>query len=315
MEAAAPSVAALVVTFNRAGMLRDALAALHAQTHSLAHILVVDNASSDETAQVLAAFPGVETLRLPENRGSAGGFEAGLAHLAGQHVDWIWMMDDDVRPHPEALARLLRAAQPNAVALTPVKVGSDGHVQAGHAGQYSVARMQYTPHPVPPPDAPLRVAYASFVGLLVRAETATTIRPRADFFIWHDDIEYTLRLRARGALYLVPDARIEHREAEVSGAYVRRMGRRVARTGTWRVYYGLRNRMLTNRAHGTPAEQAAGLGWATFYLVRSLVSTVVHYRADPYRIRLLLRAYADGLRGRSGPRVAPKRGKGMINGQ
>ena len=305
--AASPAVAVLVVTFNRAEMLRDALAALQVQTHPLTHILVVDNASTDETAQVLAAFPEVETLRLPENGGSAGGFEAGLAHLAGQRYDWIWMMDDDVRPHPDALARLL-AAGPDAVALTPVKVGSDGQVQASHAGQYSVARMQYIPHPVPTPEAPLRVDYASFVGLLVRAETATTIRPRADFFIWHDDIEYTLRLRARGALYLVPDARIEHREAEVSGAYVRRMGRRVARTGTWRVYYGLRNRMLTNRAHGTPAEQALGIGWATFYLVRSLVSALVHYRADPYRIRLLLRGYTDGLRGRSGPRVAPRRG-------
>ncbi len=301
------SVVALVVTFNRAALLHDALAALHAQTHPLTRILVVDNASTDATAAVLAAWPEVERLRLPENTGAAGGFEAGLAHLAGAEEGWIWMMDDDVRPAPETLARLLAHAPPDALGVTPVKVGPRGHVQPGHAGTYSVARMQYRPHPVPPPPHPLRVAYASFVGLLVRAETAARVRPRPDFFIWHDDIEYTLRLAQEGPLYLVPQAVMEHREAEVQGAYVHRIGRTVPTAGTWRVYYALRNRMLTNRAHGTRAERLAGRLWATYYLLRSLGTTFVHYRADPVRLRLLVRAYADGLRGRSGARVRPNR--------
>src|SRR6266508_948798 len=60
-----PSVAAVVVTFNRAELLRCALTALAAQSRPVDEIVVVDNASSDGTAQMLAAdFPAVRHLRL-----------------------------------------------------------------------------------------------------------------------------------------------------------------------------------------------------------------------------------------------------------
>ena len=59
-------VCAVVVTYNRSALLREALVALGAQTRPVDRILVVDNASTDGTREIVAAeFPDVEILRAP----------------------------------------------------------------------------------------------------------------------------------------------------------------------------------------------------------------------------------------------------------
>ena len=294
-------------------MLSDALGALRAQTARPAHVVVVDNASGPETAAVLAGFPEAEVVRLAENSGASGGFAAGIAHAAAQGWAWVWTMDDDVLPAPDCLDRLFAAGlgsvtlhrDPATAALHPTERRTDGRVQPLPVGHYAVARMQYVGAPLPPGGGPAEVTYASFLGLLIRGDVARREVPRADFFIWHDDVEYSQRLRRHGRLWIVPDAVVVHRLAESGAGYRRVRGRRVTAAGTWRVYYGLRNRLLTNRAHGTPLQRALGTLWATFYLARSLASTAVHYGGDRRRAALLVRGYLDGLRGRSGWRVPP----------
>ena len=99
---------AVVVTYQRLDQLRVTLQALLDQpTRDLSAVLVVDNASQDGTAEWLAGQSDARliTLTLPENRGGAGGFEAGMRH-AVEHLspDWIVVMDDDARPEPGAFA-------------------------------------------------------------------------------------------------------------------------------------------------------------------------------------------------------------------
>ena len=306
--ACAARTAVVVVTFNRAAMLADALGALRAQTVRFGRLVVVDNASTDGTAAVLARFPEAEVVRLGDNLGASGGFAAGIAHAAAQGWDWVWTMDDDVLPAPDALERLFAAGvhvRPDTAALQALETRSDGRERPLPVGHYSVARMRYVGRPLPPGGGPVEVTYVSFLGLLVRGSVARREVPRADFFVWHDDVEYGQRLRHHGRLWLVPAAVVVHRNAEVEHGYRRVRGRRVTTAGTWRVYYGLRNRLLTNRAHGTPLERALGALWGTFYLLRSLGTTLVHYGGDRRRAALLVRGYLDGLRGRSGKRVAP----------
>ncbi len=101
-------VCAVVVTFNRKNLLRVCLKSVLAQTHTLDHILVVDNLSTDGTLDLLAAeFPQLEVLALRTNAGGAGGFHAGMKWAFEHGYDWIWVMDDDVRVFPDALERLL----------------------------------------------------------------------------------------------------------------------------------------------------------------------------------------------------------------
>jgi glycosyltransferase involved in cell wall biosynthesis len=87
MYALRSSVAVVVATRNRAGLLRECLAALDAQTVAPAEIAVVDDASSDETPRVLRSFTGLgatlRTERNPRQRGPAASRNRGLANDDG----------------------------------------------------------------------------------------------------------------------------------------------------------------------------------------------------------------------------------------
>ena len=93
-------VVAVVVTWNRRDLLVEALAALRAQTHPVAALVVVDNASTDGTDELLAKESGLDVVRLEKNTGGAGGFAVGLEQAMGHDPDLVWLLDDDTVPTP-----------------------------------------------------------------------------------------------------------------------------------------------------------------------------------------------------------------------
>ncbi len=110
----AGSVAAVVVTFNRADYLADLLPSLLAQTRPLDAIYVLDNASTDGTRAFLAEHytdhPVVRAVLLDTNSGGSGGFHAGVIAAYRDGHDWFWLMDDDVVALPDGLEGLLKWA-------------------------------------------------------------------------------------------------------------------------------------------------------------------------------------------------------------
>ena len=102
-------VCAAVVTFNRKQLLKGTLEALGKQTRPLDAIVVVNNASTDGTEQLLATeFSDLNQIHLPENAGGSAGFHTGLKWGHENGFDWIWVMDDDVEPYPGTLERMLQ---------------------------------------------------------------------------------------------------------------------------------------------------------------------------------------------------------------
>lgn len=70
---ATPAVASVTVAHNAARVLPRQMEALLRQTRSLQEIIVVDNASTDGTSELLAErYPQVTVLRIPENLGAGG---------------------------------------------------------------------------------------------------------------------------------------------------------------------------------------------------------------------------------------------------
>ena len=110
-------VTAVVVTYNRKELLVECLQALLAQTvfdtgaGCELEILVVDNASTDGTASSLSPLlerePRIHYMLLEENLGGAGGFCAGMKRAVEEGCDYVWIMDDDTIPKPQALEKLL----------------------------------------------------------------------------------------------------------------------------------------------------------------------------------------------------------------
>ncbi len=95
--APAPVVTVAIPTFNRSGLLARALASARAQTYEPLDILILDNASTDETrtlAEDAAAVDGrVRYVRQATNVGVAANFNACLAESRGEY--FMWLADDD----------------------------------------------------------------------------------------------------------------------------------------------------------------------------------------------------------------------------
>ncbi|WP_051620219.1 glycosyltransferase [Haematomicrobium sanguinis] len=109
MSLASNTIAVAVTTYNRATYLQGLLDSLIAMDPAPDFVVVVDNASTDHTPEVIARaaaeapFP-ILSERLAANIGGAGGFAAGIERALAEGADWVWVMDDDVRVLPGALS-------------------------------------------------------------------------------------------------------------------------------------------------------------------------------------------------------------------
>lgn len=202
-------VTAVVVTRDRRALLEHSLAAVRPQAD---RTLVVDNASTDGTASWLAAQAGehadLDVLTLRENRGGAGGFHAGMEHAYAAGARWLWLLDDDTIPRPDALAALLAA--PAAEAKASVARWTDGRLHPMNLPGIEREDLERVVALAPQRVLPLRTA--TFVSLLVHREAIERFGlPRAEFFLWSDDVEYTARItRGGGTVLLVPASEVEH---------------------------------------------------------------------------------------------------------
>ena len=287
-------VVAVVVTFERRDLLREALAALAAQTRVPDTVVVVDNASTDGTADVVAAeHPDVELVRLSRNTGGAGGFAVGVERALAAGADLVWLMDDDTVPEPGALSALLDARA--AVQPAPALVASRVVWQDGRDHPMNTPR----PYPLSSPaqrraaraGGCVPVRSASFVSVLVEAAAVREVGPPlADYFLWNDDFEFTTRLlRGRTGVWC-PASVVVHK--------TQRFGSTDADPGP-RFYYEVRNKLwLFTRSRGLgPLER---LLYALSTLLRW--GRTVQRSSDRRQLR---RAAARGLRDglRRGPRA------------
>jgi rhamnopyranosyl-N-acetylglucosaminyl-diphospho-decaprenol beta-1,3/1,4-galactofuranosyltransferase len=278
------SVCAVVVTHNRRHLLEECLDRLEAQTRRPDGILVVDNASTDDTADLLAGRDGIEVERLDVNGGGAGGFARGLerAHRAG--YDWIWLLDDDTFAEPDCLAALLdgieRAPRRPAVVCSVAR-WRDGRLHPMNGPWLGNDRPEFA-RAARARLAPLRAA--TFVSTMVRRDAVDRHGlPPAHYFIWLDDIDFTARILRHEPGYVVPDSTALH--------WTPRPYNSVTDTRE-RFYFKVRNHLWVLRG------PAFG-GWERVGYARSLVRAIGTYlRSSPVRGRALvvvLRGIRDGL--------------------
>lgn len=123
----ADKISVVIPTRNRINFLRAALRCVHDQTWKNVEVIVVDEASSDDTLGMLGhEFPEVKIVRHAVPRGISAARNAGLSSTTGE---WIFFLDDDDVVHPRHLEELLVAsldAPPNSIVTGPMR---DFHVR------------------------------------------------------------------------------------------------------------------------------------------------------------------------------------------
>jgi GT2 family glycosyltransferase len=291
------NVIAVLATFNRARVLHDTLIAIEHQTRRPDSIVVVDNASTDDTREMLARdHPDVTVVVLDENRGAAGGLHEGLELAFERGADFAWIADDDTTPDPGALESLLGIVARLPVAELGILALSGGSLRHGFVKHLPVGEMPL--YALGSGSEPSLHA-ADFViydgGLVSRRAFALAGTPRADFFHDFGDLEYSMRVRERGLLLIVADVALAKRANLGSGGAG-------GSSPPWRGYYRTRNQLRAALDRRSPT---LVFGW----FVRDsklVVATLLRGDQRWSRIRLRLRGVWDACTNRLGRRVDPE---------
>jgi GT2 family glycosyltransferase len=298
MAAVDKRVAVVIVNYNSRGYIARCLTSVAQQSVGSFRTIVVDNRSTDGSADDLERkFPWIELLRAGRNLGFAAANNLGAAHAAGS--EWIVTLNPDAFPQQDWLEKLLAAAQAQPefsffggrtlVADAPDLLDGVGDI-------YHVSGLHWREghrRPVTPEHSLLREIFAPCAAAaMYRRDAFQAVGGfDEDFFCYAEDMDLGFRLRLAGhrALY-VPDAVVLHVGSGTTG---------------WRsdfsVYYGQRNLVWTY------AKNMPGV-LALLYLPLHVLTNFLNIGVLALRGQgwIALRAKVDALRGL--PMMLAKRG-------
>jgi GT2 family glycosyltransferase len=260
-----PRVSILLVSWNAAAVVERCLRALDACTHQ---VVVVDNASDDESARIVAErFPRVELVRQPVNRGFAGGVNAGLPRCRG---DLVLLLNCDTEAHVGSVDRLAAVLDntPDCGAAGGALVDEHGVGQHGfHPRRFPtlwtwavdlwlidelwpdnpITRRYKAPDQTLDAVSPVDVDQPAAACLMIRRELLDTLAGMDEQFspAWFEDVDLCRRIKDSGwRIQFVPGARFTH----VGGLAMRHLG--LARFS--RIWYANLQRYV-RKHHGTTA--------------------------------------------------------------
>ncbi len=215
-------ICAVVVTYNRKTLLKKTLESLRKQKRPLDGIVLIDNASTDGTDQLLKEegyisginhlikgnyleerskiknFSGDKEIdflyiRLPENIGGAGGFHEGIKRAYKEGYDWFWFIDDDIIVFEDALENLLAYSHISSC-INPSKIWPNGDIHPWN-GYWCEKFLIFEKKEENFKDKGYTfVNHGCFEGMLIHRKIVEKIGfPERDFFIQADDILYGIK--------------------------------------------------------------------------------------------------------------------------
>ncbi|NOQ64646.1 MAG: glycosyltransferase [Methyloprofundus sp.] len=271
-----PKILIIIVTWNKKEYVIDLLNSLSGINFPREQfdILVIDNASTDGTIEALEAqFSDIQIIKNPENIGGTGGFNTGLAWAFEQpegQYDYLWLLDNDVVVHQNALSELVHTLEENAdiaiVGSTMMQLDFPWRINemGAFVNQQNGALLFHRHFEEVPSwkgksiqelltgnadlsqllmhcQDKMDVDYVAAASLLIRAPVAKKAGLWMDFFIHFDDVEWCLRIGKAG-----------HRIA-VSGKSLIWHLSAMAKIPSWILYYDNRNILyLLEKYSNTP---------------------------------------------------------------
>jgi GT2 family glycosyltransferase len=191
----APLVSAVYLAYNRKDELRESVRRLLSESGyppDRLELIVVDNASTDGTAEMIREeFPAVTVIETGANLG-APGWNAGFRVARG---DYILILDDDAYPLPGALRCAVEAAREEDAGLVSFTVISSHDESHRFNDEYRTGLLSYW----------------GCAALVSRAALDELDGYDPNIFIWANELEFTMRLLDKGFTHVyLPDAVAVH---------------------------------------------------------------------------------------------------------
>ncbi|HKZ69915.1 MAG TPA: glycosyltransferase family 2 protein [Anaerolineales bacterium] len=222
-----PLLSIVILNWNTRDLLVQCLeAVLRLQDEAPGEVIVVDNASTDDSVTMLAdRFPQVRVIQNPANVGFAGGNNRGVAACAGKYA---LMLNTDAFLGPGALRELVRVAEsdPRSGVVGAHLLNPDGSFQASHTCfptlwrefliLSGLGRAAYGSHyPSAGPDegrGALKVDYVEGASLLVRVEAYRAVNGLDEgFFMYAEEVDLCYTMGKHGwNVWYAPEARVTH---------------------------------------------------------------------------------------------------------
>lgn len=242
------SIGVVIVTFNRINKLKKALETFDLQTVLPDYVVVVNNASTDNTLNYLNEWENKKStyskyvITTKKNLGGSGGFYTGLKFAQNLKSKWIWVSDDDAFPKKNALEIAQKYLDEKKVSAVCGSVINNGRFDIVHRRNYFLRHNKVIPLPVPEEEylkkEYFKIKCFSYVGTIINRDKLKLVGlPRKEYFIWFDDTEHSLRLSKVGTILCVPSIKVHH-DVRTSTNVV-----------SWKNYYGIRNTADMYRRH------------------------------------------------------------------
>ena len=202
----------VVVSRNRAELLRHCLESLEkAEGRETLQIIVVDNGSTDGSAQLDGAFPQAQFIRLPKNFGLTKALNIGWRAADAQYV---FFLHDDTEVEPGAVRCLAEAldSTPDAAAVCPLLVDGEGRP----APQLGSLPPDGHWRPAQPSGGPMGVEFPRGAALMIRVFVIRAIRQIDERYgQFGSDADLAAQIRnASKKILLIPQARVRHHGSE-----------------------------------------------------------------------------------------------------
>lgn len=226
MHPSLPVVVVIVLNWNGKDDTLACLKSLREQKNVVVHMMLVDNASSDNSvAAVRESFPGAEVIQTGANLGYAGGNNVGLKQALNQGFEHICVLNNDTVLDPYCLANLVAdlESHPNAAAVTPKALFMDSPTTIYYAGG------MISPEGVPDhvgigkQDGPQFLSgdteWLTGCAILFRSRVLKEIGLfESKFFLLFEDLDWSMRAKKLGyELRFVAEARLWHKASASFG--------------------------------------------------------------------------------------------------
>ena len=292
-----PRVTIVIVNWNKRDDIINLLNSLKYIAYKNYSIVVVDNASSDDSVSAIIKHDlEVRLIQNTENLGGTGGFNTGIKYAVGSLTqDYIWLLDNDAEVAPKTLSELVKAMEEDStigIAGSCIMNPEDRNliVEAGafvdwRSGTWK-PNLRYMNYTEVNTANITEVDYVAACSALVRSSIAKKLNGMDDrYFLHWDDIDFCLSINDLGYKCVsVLSSKVYHGVEKGFNPQV--------------VYYDFRNGLVTVSKHLKGAKKMRAYGAICFNAFAVMTLEWLMDRKD--LSRLIFSSISDFISGRYG---------------